>query len=439
MRSADLLFGFVLACPLLAACQVASAEDKPKSANQGLRVPERSKESGPIVLAPAGYAADDRELLSTEPLPARLTASAARKLAPTALIADHSYRLTFTAGLKGGTGTVSVVFKNGKNEPFRSYQQNIAVGAPRTYLLEFTAPAYTAAPELSVVVSDSELSLEGLSLRLRPPIPRTMPVVSWANSFVPKGYGLVFNDEFNGPELDRKKWFTRYIYSGGTLDRLNQENERYADNGNHRLAGGILYLTANKLKLGQASGVNYESGMIRSDFTARYGYFEARVKMPGGLGVWPAFWLNSDVSAQGALGWPPEIDIFEFVNNGKDDKRDMLHSSTTDTPGAPTEFRYSDPKFNTKLREYFAPFDFSAAFHTIGAEWTPSEVSVYVDGLKVMTSTFQWKYADGSLAAPAHVLLNLAIGDGWAGRYGIDDSAFPQALAVDWVRVYQKT
>ena len=66
-------------------------------------------------------------------------------------------------------------------------------------------------------------------------------------------------------------------------------------------------------------------------------------------------------------------------------------------------------------------------------------MSIYIDGLKVVTSTFQWKYADGSLAAPAHVLLNLAIGDGWAGRYGIDDSAFPQALAVDWVRVYQKT
>jgi beta-glucanase (GH16 family) len=116
----------------------------------------------------------------------------------------------------------------------------------------------------------------------------------------------------------------------------------------------------------------------------------------------------------------------------------MLHSSTTDTPGAPTQYRYADPKFNVKLRDYFAPFEFSAGFHTIGAEWTPSEVSIYIDGLKVATSTFQWKYADGSLAAPAHVLLNLGIGDGWAGRYGIDDSAFPQALAVDWVRVYQK-
>jgi len=63
---------------------------------------------------------------------------------------------------------------------------------------------------------------------------------------------------------------------------------------------------------------------------------------------------------------------------------------------------------------------------------------VYVDGLKVVTSTLRWVYADGAQAGPAHILLNLAIGDGWAGRYGIDDAAFPQALAVDWVRVYQR-
>jgi beta-glucanase (GH16 family) len=139
------------------------------------------------------------------------------------------------------------------------------------------------------------------------------------------------------------------------------------------------------------------------------------------------------------LAWPPEIDIFEFVNNGKDDKVNEIHSSTTDTPGRATEFRYVDPHFKTNFRDYVAPFDFNAGWHTIGAEWTPTEVSIYVDGLKVVTTSFQWEYADGTLAAPAHVLLNLAIGDKWAGRYGIDDSAFPQALAVDWVRVYQKT
>jgi beta-glucanase (GH16 family) len=425
-------------CLTLAACQVASAENKPKTESVELRLPERSKGAPPPIVAPPSYAVDTRELMPTEKLPQHWSAPSKLALSPSTFIPGRSYRLTFTAGVTGGEAKVGITFKNAKKEPFRAFQQSVGPGAPRTYQLEFTAPAYTEAAELVIDVQAPELSLDNVSLRMRAALLRTAPVASWAGSFVPRGYGLVFNDEFDGTELDRKKWFTRYIYSGGTLDRLNQENEHYTDNGNHRVAGGVLYLTANKLKLGQPSGVNYESGMIRSDFTVRYGFFEARVKMPAGLGVWPAFWLNSDVSDKGALGWPPEIDIFEFVNNGKDDKLNMLHSSTTDTPGAPTQYRYASPDFNVKLRDYIAPFQFSDAFHTIGAEWTPTEVSVYIDGLKVATSTFQWKYADGSLAAPAHVLLNLAIGDGWAGRYGIDDSAFPQALAVDWVRVYQK-
>ena len=65
-------------------------------------------------------------------------------------------------------------------------------------------------------------------------------------------------------------------------------------------------------------------------------------------------------------------------------------------------------------------------------------MSTYVDGVLVATREFQWRYKDGQLAGPAHILLNLAIGGHWAGRYGIDDAAFPQALEVDWVRVYQK-
>jgi beta-glucanase (GH16 family) len=273
---------------------------------------------------------------------------------------------------------------------------------------------------------------------MRGALPRTEPVKSWAGSFVPSGYALVFNDEFEGNRLDTSKWFTRYIYGSETLDRLNDENQRYTDNETHRVAGGVLQLVAKRSKLSKPSGINYESGMIRSDFTVRYGFFEARVKMPGGLGVWPAFWINSDVSETGKLSHPPEVDFFEFVNNGKDDKRTDLHSAATKDPAAATQFSYEHPSFWRSVQKYRAPFDFSQGFHTVGAEWTPDELTVYVDGLKIYSRNFRWVYNDGSLAGPAHVLLNLAIGGQWAGRYGIDDSAFPQAFAIDWVRVYQK-
>jgi beta-glucanase (GH16 family) len=369
-----------------------------------------------------------------------VTTSKLRKLDTSGLIPRRAYRLVLSARLLGpGDASVGVRFRDAKNGSFRTFRQAITSTSLQPYQLDFTAPAYVGNAELFIEPHRATLELTGLSLRMRAPLPATVPVASWAGSYVPDGYGLVFNDEFNGTELDRQKWFTRFIYDSETQDHLNKENQRYRDDGNHRVNGGVLALTAKRLKLSQPSGANYESGMIRSDFTVTYGFFEARVKMPRGLGAWPAFWLNSDVSETGRLSWPPEIDIFEFVNNGREDKPNQIHISTTNPPGVKPQFLYTHPDFRTTIKDYFAPFAFDQGWHTIGAEWTPTDVTMFVDGLKIVSTTFQWKYADGSPAGPAHILLNLAIGDAWAGRHGIDDSAFPQALSVDWVRVYQKT
>jgi beta-glucanase (GH16 family) len=273
---------------------------------------------------------------------------------------------------------------------------------------------------------------------MAPPIVHTESVASWVGSFVPEGYALVFNDEFNGTELDRKKWNTRYFYDSERLDRLQGENERYRDNQNHVVKDGILRLTARHLALSQPDGVNYESGMIRSAWTVKYGFFEARVKMPAGLGAWPAFWLLSDLSSSGRMGWPPELDFFEFADNGRDDKPNMIHLGLSEVPGHPNAYLYMSSDFHEKNKDFYAPYNFSEGWHTIAAEWTPDSVTNYVDGVKVVARTFQWAYKDGEPAGPAHVLLNLAIGGPWAGRYGIDDAAFPQSFDIDWVRVYQR-
>ena len=73
-----------------------------------------------------------------------------------------------------------------------------------------------------------------------------------------------------------------------------------------------------------------------------------------------------------------------------------------------------------------------------GAEWTEKQVCFYVDGYKAACQNYEWRDNAGNLAAPAHVLLNLAIGGSWAGRYGIDDSKLPTSMQVDHVRVYRK-
>lgn len=422
----------------LAACHTARGAERSE-----VRLASRAQ-APPPTLPPPSYAIDPKELLprqlqSSKEL--RLTADTKYGFAPSIFKPRHAYRLRFKAQVIGkSAASVAIRFREPVHQgSFRTFAQDVQPGNARTYLLEFTAPAYAALPELVVDAKGGELTLQSSSLVERAPLTQTVPVTSWTDSYVPAGYGLVFNDEFSGTELDRKKWFTRYIYGSETLDRLNDENQRYADHGNHRVAGGVLSLVATRARLSQPSGINYESGMIRSDFTLRYGFFEARVKMPSGLGTWAAFWINSDVSETGRLGHPPEIDFFEFVNNGKDDKVDKIHSAATRTPdGFEAKFSYEDARFIESHQDYRAPFDFDDAFHTIGAEWTPRDFTLYVDGLKVVTRTVEWKYRDGELAGPAHVLLNLAIGGQWAGRYGIDDAAFPQALLVDWVRVYQK-
>ena len=275
-----------------------------------------------------------------------------------------------------------------------------------------------------------------------PAIGGTVPAgCDQSSAYVPTGYAPKFCDEFNGTTLDRTKWKTRYIYSNETLDRLNDEKQRYRDNNNHVVSNGTLKLTAYKVTASDPAGINYESGMIRSTYLQRYGYFEARVKLPSGVGVWPAFWLNSDYGPNGELLWPPEIDIFEYVVNGVEDTVDMVHTGVIvgDAALRDGRFLYTDPNFHSDWTYYRDPAgSLAGQWHTFGLVWDADTATTYLDGRKLVTRGYHWKYDDGRDAAPAHVLLNLAIGGQWAGRHGIDDARFPQALEVDYVRVYQK-
>ena len=255
---------------------------------------------------------------------------------------------------------------------------------------------------------------------------------------VPAGYVRVFSDEFDERQLDTRKWWTRYIYDDGKLDFLNDEQQRYRETGNHVMTGYSLVLTARKIPGG---GAAYSSGMIRSKTTFLYGYFEARMKIPGGVGVRPAFWLNSARrTADGKIAWPPEIDIAEIANNGVEDTTRMLHVGLISHGQQAGDIRYVDPDFRGDQSYWHAPESLAGGFHVFGALWTPDNmVSVFVDGRLIEKAVYKWVYDDGSPAGYAHVILDLAIGGPkWAGRHGVDDAAFPQGLEIDYVRVYQK-
>lgn len=285
--------------------------------------------------------------------------------------------------------------------------------------------------------------------------------------FHPPGYTLVFADEFAGSELDRARWCTRYLYGGGakpqiidaecqypgegTADHLNDEVQRYVDFNTrgermHVVSSGILELRATKT--GASEEAPYEAAMIRSKqlFVPEQGasyYVTARVKLPNVRGTWPSLWLNSDRKPDGTTGWPPEIDIFEGALNEQEDTEFMLRvgsqiRSKGQTESGKKEVTFSVPSFNLRWNTYKSPYSLRDRWIEVAAEWTHRDVCYFIDGLKVMCERYRWAYNDGQPAAPAHILLNLAIGGSWAGRHGIADEKFPARLQVDYVRVYVK-
>jgi beta-glucanase (GH16 family) len=280
------------------------------------------------------------------------------------------------------------------------------------------------------------------------------------NEEPPAGYHLIFAEEFDGSTLDRTHWCTRYIYSGGarlerpdpecnlrgegTLDFLNDEQQRYRDTSAsgvelHRVVDGTLSLIAVR---GAKRG-RYESAMIRSKRlflpTAESSlYLVGRVRLPSIRGTWPALWLNSDRDAKGRLSWPPEIDVFEAPLNGSDDRVNMLHLGAV-ARGQPKTILHAHRDFDRRWRNYVAPRSLRDVWLRTAIEWKDTSVCYFVDGIKLMCEAYRWVRRDGAtLAPPAHLIVNLAIGGEWAGRNGVDDSRFPAKFSIDYLRVYER-
>ena len=245
-----------------------------------------------------------------------------------------------------------------------------------------------------------------------------------------QGYRLAQNWDFTATVTDdrqlRDAFFTRFIYEGGKLDKLNDEWQRYRDNDNHVFEDGALALVA-RAPNGVASG-KIESGMLRSKWSGQYGYFECRMKVPGGRGMWPAFWLNPQDQK-----WPPEIDILEIVNNGRDSSRNSYHFLHS---GVKESLPVASSLLNNH-KAYKPGFDYQDDFHTFAVEWTAERVRHFVDDVLVVDRGFRWVHKDGSDGGPAHVLVNLAVGGKWTGPPA-GPEAFPAKLLLKYIRVWQR-
>ena len=284
-------------------------------------------------------------------------------------------------------------------------------------------------------------------------------LLTWVPAHAEDGWTLVWSDAFDGDHLDETKWTYAADCGGGG----NEERQCYAVSPDTvSVKDGVLRLTAIKRKTrglanpwagptGPMKTGEYASGKITTQGKAswRYGRVEARARVPGGQGVWPAIWMMPELSTYG--GWPKsgEIDILETVNlgapceplgescqNGRENRVFGTIHFAGDATGTHKQVSNSTPMPSSP-----------DGFHVYAVEWTPEAIAWFVDGRRYAEAkAADWKRDDQPAGAapfdqPFHLILNLAFGGRWpegVNARGIDEAALPATLEVDWVRVSQQ-
>ena len=240
---------------------------------------------------------------------------------------------------------------------------------------------------------------------------------------------LVMADEFDTNGIPNPAIWGYNIGTGEELGLTgwgNNELQYYTDRTeNVTVQSGKLIITAKKEDF---NGSSYTSARLvtKGKFEQTYGRYEARIRVPSGKGIFPAFWLLGDDS-NGTQIWPQigEIDIMEFVGDEPTKVFGTVHG-----PG------YSGGESISKSYE-LENDRFDAGFHVFGIEWGPNYINFYVDNvlynqITPEDVTGEWVFNDG----PFSIIINLAIGGNLPGSPN-DETIFPQSMIVDYVRVYK--
>jgi beta-glucanase (GH16 family) len=246
---------------------------------------------------------------------------------------------------------------------------------------------------------------------------------------------LAWHDEFEGPAgapVDRAKW----VADTGGHGWGNAERQFYTTRADNVALDGDGHLVITARAEPSTSmypcwygTCRYTSARLKTEdqFAQTYGRFEARIRLPRGQGLWPAFWsLGADIDT---VGWPEcgEIDVMENVGREPGVVHGTLHgpgySGADGIGGADT----------------LSQGAFADDYHVFAVEWEPGEVRWFVDGRPYHRTTT----ADLPTGArwvfdrPFFLLLNVAVGGSWPGDPD-GSSTFPQQMLVDYVRVYRR-
>lgn len=230
---------------------------------------------------------------------------------------------------------------------------------------------------------------------------------------IKKEYKLVWQDEFEGLDLDTTKWNYEVNGDGGGNNELQYYTKLKE---NCFIDDSCLVIQALKKDY---LNKKYTSARINSTGKGdwKYGRFEVKAKLPYGQGLWPAIWMLPTEWVYG--GWPlsGEIDIMEELGQNNKKIYGTIH--------------FGDPH-QSSGGEYTLPnADFSNDYHVFAIEWLPSQINWYVDST-LFFSTKIGKPFDQKF----HFVLNVAVGGNWPGSPDAT-THFPQQMKIDYVRVYQ--
>lgn len=238
-----------------------------------------------------------------------------------------------------------------------------------------------------------------------------------------EGYRLVWHDEFDEGSRLGADW----IHEVKADHWVNNELQNYVDGASPKgtrvteIKDGALHINCFKEDGKVCSGRVY----AKKSKGWKYGYIEASIWLPKGKGTWPAFWMMP----VNFRSWPTdgEIDIMEEVGANANYVSSSLHADGhVHTNG-------------TQITHEMLCKGAEDGYHVYAMEWTADCITTYVDGKQQLkyknpgTGNRDWPYD-----APFYVILNLAWGGDWGGYKGIDESALPTTMKIDYVRVFQK-
>jgi beta-glucanase (GH16 family) len=247
----------------------------------------------------------------------------------------------------------------------------------------------------------------------------------------PTGWKLIWEDEFDAPELSPKNWNV-------LLRELSKHNElQYYLPDETYIENGCLRLRSQKRDYGSQ---HYTSGRVDTSgkFAPVYGRFEIRGRLPGGKGLWPAYWLypqNRDWPMEQLMAravaegrerqipeerpWYTEMDIMEFLGHEPNVLYATFHYHT---------FEGEKKSTSGTLK---GDVDFTKDFHLYAFEWDPDEMRWFIDGKQIFATKTAVPHT------PHYLIINTAVGGKWPGEPD-EKTLFPQYHDIDYVRVYQR-